>query len=435
MSEGRRISSRRKVPTDRYGDFVGPPLPRKPRTQSANQTQVEESVSLGLTVKSTTKQRRIDLESKREVAKLESEHREVRKQHQTSELIASGLKKDVDGVMEVILSLREKDEDDDRENKIEQEEVKLTKLIEALRSAEQDRDMKMINLQFSEEALNSKKAILQEEAEVEKLEVELEEEKEQQRKSIEGLSKGDKVELISNWAASAGDHTFAKLLEKKMRISAQNQESIPVDDLGATEKEKKVQPDDDDELISVEEDAESEPEDREELEQLRLRKLEPVTQKQPYEKKGNGHRGQNKQERAMVTTEKWERKGEQRKPNKCTFCEDAHAAWYCPKFKDADVESRWSMVKEKNACYCCLTRGHRTNECKRKRECRIDGCNKLHNRLLHPDNKEKNSRSESTLTTQETVTPNEAEITLCATQDAKVNYNVIPTRRQERSSD
>ncbi|OXA56396.1 hypothetical protein Fcan01_08749 [Folsomia candida] len=273
MSEGRRISSRRKVPTDRYGDFVGPPLPRKPRTQSANQTQVEESVSLGLTVKSTTKQRRIDLESKREVAKLESEHREVRKQHQTSELIASGLKKDVDGVMEVILSLHEKDEDDDRENKIEQEEVKLTKLVEALRTAEQDRDMKMINLQFSEEALKSKKAILQEEAEVEKLEVELEEEEEQQRKSIEGLSKGDKVELISNCAASAGDHTFAKLLEKKMRISAQNQESIPVDDLGATEKEKKVQPDDDDDddLISEEEDAESEPEDREEFEQLRLR--------------------------------------------------------------------------------------------------------------------------------------------------------------------
>ena len=45
-------------------------------------------------------------------------------------------------------------------------------------------------------------------------------------------------------------------------------------------------------------------------------------------------------------------------------------------------------LKENNACWCCLQRGHRANDCTYKRKCNIDQCGRLHNEALHTALKE-----------------------------------------------
>lgn len=45
------------------------------------------------------------------------------------------------------------------------------------------------------------------------------------------------------------------------------------------------------------------------------------------------------------------------------------------------------MVKKHQLCFGCLRKGHRQNVCKNKKECKKDGCKKLHHSLLHSEEK------------------------------------------------
>ena len=46
------------------------------------------------------------------------------------------------------------------------------------------------------------------------------------------------------------------------------------------------------------------------------------------------------------------------------------------------VSERYELLKENAACFSCLLRNHRLDQCERKQECG-DGCRKLHHKSLH----------------------------------------------------
>ena len=59
----------------------------------------------------------------------------------------------------------------------------------------------------------------------------------------------------------------------------------------------------------------------------------------------------------------------------------------CQELKDASVQDRWQIVKEKNLCFSCLEAGHWSRECKDRRRCRVKGCDRWHDALLHEEKK------------------------------------------------
>ena len=73
------------------------------------------------------------------------------------------------------------------------------------------------------------------------------------------------------------------------------------------------------------------------------------------------------------------------KPNMdCEYCKKDHPLWRCEEFKKMDVRSRWHTAKQLRVCFCCLRkRNHTRDQCTRSKTCRIDGCQRTHNSLLH----------------------------------------------------
>jgi hypothetical protein len=68
----------------------------------------------------------------------------------------------------------------------------------------------------------------------------------------------------------------------------------------------------------------------------------------------------------------------------CSYCKGKdHYIWGCSEFKCKPVSERDQIVRELGICFACLRSDHRFNECTRKSECNIDGCKRMHNRLLH----------------------------------------------------
>ncbi|CAK1596115.1 unnamed protein product [Parnassius mnemosyne] len=74
---------------------------------------------------------------------------------------------------------------------------------------------------------------------------------------------------------------------------------------------------------------------------------------------------------------------------KCSVCEkEGHYGSDCNKFKEADIDKRWQLAKQRNLCFRCLRYRSQTHRCKTTK-CGIKGCNATHNRLLHNNRKEK----------------------------------------------
>ncbi len=44
-----------------------------------------------------------------------------------------------------------------------------------------------------------------------------------------------------------------------------------------------------------------------------------------------------------------------------------------------------ALLKEKGSCFSCLKYGHRSRDCRRKKECEINGCKGKHHVTLHED--------------------------------------------------
>lgn len=99
---------------------------------------------------------------------------------------------------------------------------------------------------------------------------------------------------------------------------------------------------------------------------------------------------------------------EERNFKKYAICDSDHPIYKCDVFKQKSVSERWSLVKSRRLCFCCRRQGHTIQNCTNSRECKINSCNKLHNRLLHEkeqtkknlqEDKQKEQNTESAVTT------------------------------------
>ena len=74
--------------------------------------------------------------------------------------------------------------------------------------------------------------------------------------------------------------------------------------------------------------------------------------------------------------------------SKCLFHPNSdHWTDACTLYLSKSVEERFSMLKEKAACWSCLRVGHRLSECKRKRTCGEEGCKGSHHKTIHTERK------------------------------------------------
>ena len=71
---------------------------------------------------------------------------------------------------------------------------------------------------------------------------------------------------------------------------------------------------------------------------------------------------------------------------KCLIHEGAnHWIGECKAYLSKTVEERRAVLKEKGACWSCLRRGHRIQDCRSKRVCGVDDCTKRHHMTLHEE--------------------------------------------------
>ena len=70
---------------------------------------------------------------------------------------------------------------------------------------------------------------------------------------------------------------------------------------------------------------------------------------------------------------------------RCWYCDDtSHVIHDCPKFKGLTFKERSKFVRTNRMCYKCLSKKHKTNDCKRTNMCKVKGCKgTFHHTLLH----------------------------------------------------
>ncbi|GFS41340.1 integrase catalytic domain-containing protein [Trichonephila inaurata madagascariensis] len=67
----------------------------------------------------------------------------------------------------------------------------------------------------------------------------------------------------------------------------------------------------------------------------------------------------------------------------CIFCDKLRASESCNEMSNMNLELKKDILKRKNACFVCLKRFHRANQCKSGHKCHI--CKKRHFVILCPD--------------------------------------------------
>ncbi|XP_054085566.1 uncharacterized protein LOC128921580 [Zeugodacus cucurbitae] len=67
----------------------------------------------------------------------------------------------------------------------------------------------------------------------------------------------------------------------------------------------------------------------------------------------------------------------------CPLCRGGHYISDCGTFKSLSVQERWRKAKQLRLCFSCLLGGHITRTCHRRNICRTNGCQRVHNKLLH----------------------------------------------------
>ena len=53
------------------------------------------------------------------------------------------------------------------------------------------------------------------------------------------------------------------------------------------------------------------------------------------------------------------------------------------KFLELSVANRWSEVKKFRLCFSCLNGGYSSTDCRRRKQCPMEKCQRNHNKLLH----------------------------------------------------
>ncbi|KAJ8723754.1 hypothetical protein PYW07_007734 [Mythimna separata] len=73
---------------------------------------------------------------------------------------------------------------------------------------------------------------------------------------------------------------------------------------------------------------------------------------------------------------------QQKYKKSCPFCEEEHFAFECEKFKEADINEKWDMIKKAKICFKCLRFKHSRINCKAP-VCKQ--CKRWHHTMLHSD--------------------------------------------------
>ena len=79
------------------------------------------------------------------------------------------------------------------------------------------------------------------------------------------------------------------------------------------------------------------------------------------------------------------------KRNKCLYHEGANHWTECRLYLSKPVQERRDTLKEKGACWSCLKRGHRIQDCRVKKPCGVNDCNRFHHKTLHEEEQDKKS--------------------------------------------
>ncbi|XP_068692645.1 uncharacterized protein [Montipora foliosa] len=80
------------------------------------------------------------------------------------------------------------------------------------------------------------------------------------------------------------------------------------------------------------------------------------------------------------------------KRNKCLYHEGAnHWTNECRLYLSKPIQEGRDTLKERGACWSCLKRGHRTQDCRGKKPCGVNDCNRFHHKTLHEEEQDKKS--------------------------------------------
>ncbi|XP_073820604.1 uncharacterized protein [Musca autumnalis] len=67
--------------------------------------------------------------------------------------------------------------------------------------------------------------------------------------------------------------------------------------------------------------------------------------------------------------------------SKCTFCNKDHKIYQCDEYAKLSTENKFDAIRQKKACFNCLSLGHTTSSCKSLSKCRI--CHRSHHTSIH----------------------------------------------------
>ena len=99
------------------------------------------------------------------------------------------------------------------------------------------------------------------------------------------------------------------------------------------------------------------------------------------------------------------------------FCRDSHKISDCSVLKATPADDRRELVKKNKLCFNCLSSDHMISQCWLKHLCKVSGCNKCHDTLLHRETSTKNSV---------TLTKNDANTQTLNTGNAPPNTGSLP---------
>ena len=67
----------------------------------------------------------------------------------------------------------------------------------------------------------------------------------------------------------------------------------------------------------------------------------------------------------------------------CLACDGNHDSPSCDLYVNLSLNYRVAKVREKKACFRCLSRSHRCSDCPNKEPCGVDNCKKAHHPSIH----------------------------------------------------
>ena len=109
------------------------------------------------------------------------------------------------------------------------------------------------------------------------------------------------------------------------------------------------------------------------------------------------------------------------KRTKCLYHEGAnHWTNECRLYLSKPVQERLNTLKERGACWSCLRRGHRIQDCTSKKPCGVNDCKRFHHKTLHEEEQDKGSPTDIASASGSASVCNNNEIETCLLQIQRI---------------